>query len=283
MLLLAAAIAASAQGTPPAEDPVVVTIRGKSYTRQQLETMVKSVGGGVSANFFGNKRAFIEQWALIETLTALAEKAGMPEQEPYASRLHYSRAMTLATALMSEKQREFIIRPEQQQQYFEEHKQEYSRARTKLIYLPFTSASLPGAKKIRTDDETRLLAEDVVRKLRAGANFVDLVKQYSEDPESRIKDGDYPAFKPTDNALPAALRTIVFGLNPGEVSDPIKQANAYYIFRLEEFVIPRFEEVKDDIYTAIQKERFDAWMNEVRKDVGLEIKDEKYFSTPGPA
>ena len=72
------------------------------------------------------------------------------------------------------------------------------------------------------------------------------------------------------------------GLQPGEVSDPIKQANAYYIFRLEEFVSPPFEEVKDDVYNAIQKERFDAWMNEVRKDAGLEIKDEKYFSTPGP-
>ena len=165
---------------------------------------------------------------------------------------------------------------------FEEHKQEYSRARTKLIYLPFTSAALPGAKKIRTDEETLKLAEDVVRKLRAGANFVDMVKQYSEDPESRSKDGDYPEIKSTDNSLPPALRTIVFGLNPGEVSDPVKQANAYYIFRLEEFALPPFEQVKDDIYKAIQKERFDAWMNEVRKDVGLEIKDDKYFSTPGP-
>lgn len=53
----------------------------------------------------------------------------------------------------------------------------------KLIYLPFSTETEELQAKRR--------AEDLHKKLKAGADFVALVKEFSKDEPSREKDGDY--------------------------------------------------------------------------------------------
>lgn len=281
ILLVFAGVAAFAQQAPAAgEKPgTVVRINGRDFSKTELESMVRAVGGNVMANFYADKRSFMEQLALTLRLEQLAEERGMPDEEPYKSRLAYNRTMLLATAIMSENQREAKIMPEEQQKYYAEHKSDFQQAKTKIIYLPFGGA--PGSKT-KTEDEARALAEDVVKQARGGAAFVDLVKKYSEDPDSKQNDGDFPAFKPTDETLPAPVKTAVFGLKAGQVSDAIRQPNGYYIFRLESFILPDYDSIKDEIFLAIQKERFDKWMDGVRKSLKVEVKDEEYMKLRGP-
>jgi hypothetical protein len=42
-------------------------------------------------------------------------------------------------------------------------------------------------------------------------------------------------------------------------------------------------QIRSDVYNAMQKERFEAWMAEIKKTVKVEIKDMKYMteSVPG--
>jgi parvulin-like peptidyl-prolyl isomerase len=281
MLFALTGIAAFGQGQiqPGDPDPVVANLNGKDYKKSDLELLVRSVGGQVLSNYYKNKQAFIEQLALTLRLEELADQKKVGEQEPYKSRLAYNRTMLLATAVMTESQRDMKITPADQEKYYAEHKSEFSQAQTKIIYLPMMT---PG-KAPKSEAELQTLAQEIVKRARGGEDFVALVKQYSEDPDSKAKDGDYPPFKPTDNTLPPPVMTSVFALKPGEVSDPVRQGAGFYIFKLVKFAEPEFDKIRDDVYLAIQKARFDVWIADVRKSVKVEIKDQKYLSEGAPA
>lgn len=260
-----------------APDPVVVTLNGRDYRKSELELLVRSLGGAPASNYYANKKAFLEQYALTLKLEQLADEQKMAEREPYKSRLAYNRMILLATAMMSAHQRDLKIMPEDEQVYYAAHKADFTQAQTKIIYLPFVP---PGASG-KSEEEVKKTAAEIVKQARAGTPFADLVAKHSEDPDSKAKGGEFPPFKPTDNTLPAPVRSVIFGLKPGEVSDPILQGNGYYIFRMEKFVEPDYTTIRSDVYLAVQKERFDKWMEGVRKSVSVEIKDEQYISETG--
>lgn len=261
-------------------DPVVVSLNGKGYRKTELEAIVNAVGGAVAVNYRANKRAFLEQLALTLKLEQIADEKKVATHEPHKSRLAYNRTMLLATAMMTEAQRELSNTAEDQAKYYAAHKSEFSRAQTKVIYLPFTPAPQGGATN---EEAVKKTAEDLVKRARAGESFVALVKKYSEDADSKAKDGDFPPFNPTDESLPAPVKTLVFGLKPGQVSDAVRQANGFYIFRLEKFVEPELDEIRNEVYMAVQREQFDKWMAEVRKSVHVEVKDESFLTEAPPA
>ncbi len=118
---------------------LVVFLNGKGYRKSELEAMVNAVGGGVAVNYRANKRAFLEQLALTMKLEQIADEKKVSTHEPYKSRLAYNRTMLLATAMMTEAQRDLSNTAEDQAKYYAEHKAEFSRAQTKIIYLPFTA------------------------------------------------------------------------------------------------------------------------------------------------
>jgi len=281
MLVAFAGVLAMGQGQipPGAPDPVVATLNGKDFRKSELELLVRSLGGAPAANYYANKRAFLEQLALTMKLEQMADEQKMAAQEPYKSRLAYNRMMLLATAMMSANQRELRILPEDEQVYYAAHKDDFIQAQTKIIYMPFVPPGTAG----KSEEDVKRTALEIVKQARAGTPFAGLVAKHSEDRDSKAKDGDFPPFKPTDNTLPAPVRTAIFALKPGEVSEPILQGNGYYIFRLEQFVEPEYTTIRNDVYLAVQKERFDKWMEGVRKSVSVEIKDENYISETGPA
>lgn len=283
-LMLVALMASLASGqaqTPPQGDgdPIVVNINGRDYRKSEIETLVRSLGGQITANFYANRQAFLDQYALTLRLEQLADERKMADSEPFKSRIAYSRMMTLATAMLSESQRGEAISPEEEKKYYAAHKAEYSQAQTRMIFLGFAASGKEG----KPEAEVKKSADDLVNRARAGEPFIDLVKKYSEDGDSKSRDGEFPTIRPGDESLPPAVKAAVFGLKPGEVTEPLRQPNGFYIFRLEKFVEPEYMQIRSDVYNAMQRERFEAWMAEIRKTIKVEIKDMKYMTESVPA
>ena len=77
-----------------------------------------------------------------------------------------------------------------------------------------------GARMIRALKSIGFkLSRAIQKKILSGADFVKLVKENSEDASSKAKDGDMGTMSRADN-LPESIRSVVFGLKAGEVSDP---------------------------------------------------------------
>ncbi len=75
------------------------------------------------------------------------------------------------------------------------------------------------------------LANELVKRARAGEDFAELAKQYSED-DSKEKGGDI-GWVTESLALPEYQKPL-FALAPGEVSEPVKGPAGYYIFKVDE-------------------------------------------------
>jgi hypothetical protein len=265
---------------PPAKaDQAVVTIEGKPWTKEELEKFVRSLSPNVMNNFYMNKKMFLEQLALMMRLTRMAEEMGLDRQEPHAERLYFSRLQYLSTALMTKEGNLLAISPEEVKAHYEKNKDQFMRAKVRIVYVSFSTVKLEGAKG-RTEEEAKARAEEAAKKARAGADFTALAKEYSEDADSRDKGGEFPPIKPNDNTVPENIRTAVFALKPGEVSEPVRQPNGFYVFKLEEFTTPEFKDVSQDIFESLKQERFSAWMAGVQKSLKIEFNDPKYLTEP---
>lgn len=279
LAIMGATAFGQAQSAPQTgDDPVVVNMNGRDYRKSEIETLVRALGGPIMANFYANRQAFLDQYALTLRLEQLADEKKMAEKEPFKSRLAYSRMMSLATAMLSESQRGESISPEEEKKYYAEHKAEYSQAQTRLLFLGFAAQGSAG----KSEAEVLKTAQGLARQARAGGSFVDLVKKYSEDADSKSRDGEFPTIKPGDESLPPQVKAAVFALKPGEVTEPLRQGNGFYIFKLERFVEPDYMQIRAEVYNAMQKERFEAWMAEIKKTVKVEIKDMKYMTESAP-
>lgn len=285
-LLVSVLLPASAQTSPDEDDPVVVVLEGKEWRKKELEAMARALPPDVSRNFFANKEAFLKQYALVLRLAKMAEEAGLPGQEPHRTRLAYNRMVYLAQAQTDVHAMKISASPEEQEKYFAEHKEDFARAHVKVIYISFNDHPLPSsdpkARRPRTSAEAEKLARDLVAKARAGADFAELARQYSDDEETRAKGGDYTPLKPGDTNLPPQIRTAVFSLRPGQVSDPVRQSGGFWIFRLTDFVAPSLDDVRSEVYLALREAKFRQWIEGIQKSVQLEIRDASYMGTGSP-
>lgn len=109
--------------------------------------------------------------------------------------------------------------------------------------------------------------------------FEDMVKQYSDDTESKDKGGDLGWF-PVDELQLKEFKTAVKDLKPGEFSYPFKTKFGYHILKLldrqEERVLSidkDWERIENWALNLKQQKEFLKWIDELKKDIHINIKD----------
>src|SRR5271169_1054293 len=193
--------------TPPVGPPrpagtVIATVDGKKVTYGDIEKYLRSVTPQMQQNAMKNRKEFIREYGLMLRLYEMAEKAKLDQKSPYKEALEGARMQILTQAEMSEIFDNFPIKIEDEQKYYGENKSRFGQVKLKVIYIPFSpkSASAPAdGKKQLTEDEAKAKAEQLVKEIKGGADFVKLVKENSEDATSKAKDGDFGTFSRSDN------------------------------------------------------------------------------------
>ena len=107
-------------------------------------------------------------------------------------------------------------------------------------------------------------ADDVVKQLRAGANFADMVKKYSEDPGSAAKGGEYDGV--VKGQMVPEFEKAAFSLKVNEISDPIKTTYGYHILQVlkhEQAQLKPFNDVKAQLAAEYKKQRVSDLMQQL--------------------
>jgi len=169
---------------------------------------------------------------------------------------------------------------EDEQAYYEQHKSDYEQTTVKIIYISFSASAStgPDGKKRLNESEAKAKAEQLAKEAKGGADFVKLVKENSEDETTKAKDGNLTMSR-SDN-LPETIRTVAFALKPGEVSEPVREPNGFYIFRGESVSAKPFAEVRNEIVVKIQRAKTQAWIETTSKDLNIKPENDQFFSTP---
>jgi len=107
-----------------------------------------------------------------------------------------------------------------------------------------------------SDEEAKAKAAKVLAELKAGKKIEDLTATYSDDPGSKDKGGLYEniAYGQFVPEFDAAVK----GLNPGQISDPVKTQFGYHIIQVEKKTpaeTPGFDAVKEKVKQAWQPQR----------------------------
>jgi len=166
------------------------------------------------------------------------------------------------------------VTPEEVQRYYEAHKSEYSTPdKVQVAHIVFR---LPPDASPEQVAAAMTKAEEVQGRLKKGADFGELAKEYSEDP-SGPNGGDLGWFKKGEMLEP--LEKAAETVKVGEVSAPVRTNVGVHIIKVEaregashQNLDELAEQIKQQLYNAALEERFQKWLtDELRKKHHVEI------------
>ena len=214
-----------------------------------------------------DRQLFLQQWGLMRKLALMAEKQKLDLQSPVKETLDYYRMMILSQAKLNDQLTQGTVEPAEIVKYYDLNKEKYKVVKVKAIYIAFEEAAgtTTKGKKPLTEAQAKAKAANLLSKIRGGADFVKLVKENSDDETSRDKDGDFITLRPNDK-VPDAVRAAVFALQKGEVSEPVLQANGYYLLRADDVTYRPLSQVRDEIFSTLKDQQYAAWMEKTNKE-----------------
>ncbi len=113
----------------------------------------------------------------------------------------------------------------------------------------------------KDENAVRAQAEDVLKKAKAGADFAELAKQYSEDDSNKDKGGDLDYFG--QGRMVPEFEAAAFGMKNGEISNLVKTSFGFHIIKMvdnQAEVVRPLDAVKPEIVDQLrwQKAQQDA-------------------------
>jgi peptidyl-prolyl cis-trans isomerase SurA len=159
--------------------------------------------------------------------------------------------------------------------YYDEHKNDY--VRKEQVFLSQILISTEG-KSPEQVAEAEKKAKEIVVRGNKGEKYSELVRQYSDDPETARSGGSLPPYE--RGMMAKNMEDVVFKEKKGSVVGPFKTATGFVILRIDErFEAGQasFEEVRNEIQEALAKPRMEPKIREfltrLRTEAFLEIKD----------
>jgi len=149
-----------------------------------------------------------------------------------------------------------VVNPAEVTDFYQKNPDEFNTTEQREITL------------ITIDDEK--LANDVYDNLKKTGDLISAISKYSLE-LSKLSVQRNKEFKKD-------IEDAIFELNIGEVSSPIKVNNSFYIFRLDNIVMPKQEnlpEVQDKIYNFLfdmkMQEELIKWLGELRAQAYIKV------------
>ncbi len=170
------------------------------------------------------------------------------------------------------------ISPEDIQRSYEDNQQQYStpeQVRASHILLKTEGKDEAAVKK---------QAEEVLAKAKAGGDFAQLAKQYSEDDTSKVKGGDLDYF-PKGQMVPEFDKA-AFAMTPGQISDLVKTQYGFHIIKVidkKAATTKPLAEVRAQIEDQLKWDRAQTQAQRTADDVASKLKKPADFDTVAKA
>lgn len=246
-------------------------------TAGELNEFVGAMGPQAATFFDRDPKEFTRQLALLLKLAKVAEAEKLDQKAPAKQRLEYARANVLTQTLLDQKINSVPIDEKAVQAYYQQHQGEFTQMFAKMIRVGYGTDGKP-----RTEADAKAKIEDLAKQAVAGTDFATLAKENSDDGATRDKGGDLPPITKNSSGLPAKIKAALTGLQPGGVSAPIQEQNAYFLFRMERTAPAPLDTVRPEIANIVRQESFRKWMDEAKSSASVKFVDENYFK-PNPA
>ena len=145
------------------------------------------------------------------------------------------------------------------QSYYDQHRDEYRVPEQVNVRHILIKSPLPGPDgKVdpKEQDAARAKAQDVLKQVKAGGNFADLAKKYSDDPGS-AKNGGSLGFIGKGRTVPE-FEKAAFSLPKGGTSDLVQSSYGFHIIHVDDKQdahLKSVDEIKGQIEPLIKQQK----------------------------
>lgn len=181
------------------------------------------------------------------------------------------------------------ITDEQVKEYYDENPARFEKPEMVRVGHILLRTSDPMTRQEMSADEKAAKLrkiESLLKRARRGDDFAELAAEFSEDPGSKDKDGEYTFAR---GQTAPAFEAAAFSLTPGKISDVITTPFGYHIIKLYEKIpataLELDEKVSDDVREflkgrEVQKQMI-PFMETLMKEFNVEILDDRLKPQPG--
>jgi peptidyl-prolyl cis-trans isomerase C len=264
-----------------APDTVVLTIGSQTLTRAQFEVLLSALAeNGRPAKTAVQKRQVAEQFAELETMVQEARKRKLDESPEVKQMMAIQSDSFLANLLAKRINEEAHFTELDLRSYYDSHKNEFEEAQGSHILIRFKGSTVPlkPNEKDLTDEEALAKAQDIRKKLMAGADFATLAKAESDDAGSAVKGGELGTFK--HGQMVAPFDQAAFSVPIGEVSEPIKTQFGYHIIKITSRTSKSFDTSKAQIEKDLRPKLAKEALEQLKAHTAVTLND-AYFGPSG--
>jgi parvulin-like peptidyl-prolyl isomerase len=174
------------------------------------------------------------------------------------------------------------VTDEEIKEYYEQHKDEYYAIPEKRelrqlvieIKADSTQKDYKGNLK-KAEKEAKKKIEALYQRAKAGEDFADLVRKYSED-KSRLDLSGGMGYLERGNLSPP-LDSVAFSLKVGEISPPVKDEKGYHLISVLDIKEKKYREFNEDVARGIRRFLEEQKTNEKTKEYLEQLKEKTKF------
>ena len=237
----------------------------------------KAKGKAASDKLLGD---FLKQAGSIEGFRRQVQAMGMT---PEAFTEQFTDRAIVEEVVNREVRATIPITPEQVQKFYDENPKRFEKPETvRAAHILLTTVELASKQELAPDKQKaqRALIEALLKRVRAGEDFGKLAKEFSQDPGSKERGGEYVFPR---GQMAVEFETAAFSMSVGQISDVVTTKFGYHIIKVLERKAAgkiEFAKVKERVRENLQQEEADkrlpAYLEAVKKEAGVEILDAKY-------
>ena len=143
---------------------------------------------------------------------------------------------------------------------------------------PQTRTQIPDDQKAAK----RKTADALLKRARAGEDFAKLAREFSEDPISKARGGEYTI---SHGQMVPEVEAAAFAMNTNQIGDIVTSSYGYHIIKVSEKIPAHnieFAKAAADIRSTLTQQaiaqRFPTYIAQLRQQAGVEILDENLKS-----
>jgi parvulin-like peptidyl-prolyl isomerase len=267
------------------EEQAMVAEAYRRYTGDELDANVKALREGLLVEMIdrkilidraramfsdieGVKNAYYEGFKESQGITDDAEFARMLEQEGMTVASFKLRLLEMYApeeVLRYEVSNRISVSDQEVESYYQDHPEMFS-VEDQITLREIVLLADTDAKKA----ERRTEADAIVERARAGEEFIALAREYSEA-GTKSEGGLLGELKRGD--LSTQLEVVAFGLEQGEVSDPIETPYGFHILMVEARTVGEriaLDDTRDRLRQFLEDQKYQEDLDAFREKIRAE-------------
>jgi len=237
----------------------VARVNGADITEAELSFAEAEVGAEIAGlPLEARRRVLVEYLVEAHLFAEAAVKNQLGAGKDFEERLAYYKLRALRDTFYDKKVRDAVTEAQAKAAYDEQI--------AKIAPEPEVRA-----RHILVKSEQE--AKDLVKQLKAGADFTELAKKSSDGPSAQTG-GDLGYFSRGQMVKP--FEEAAFALKPGEISAPVQTEFGWHVIKVEDRrnrPVPSFDEVKDQLMASLVQNQLKTVVQGLRGTAKVEIVD----------